>query len=121
MLGLCGSSSTSRSDCLGRCNNSRQVMKNRSHTSKRRRRDMPPNYKPYSARHTEEPLGTVMGTWISGEPQSPYTRDAALPTFQLHTHHLHPYELVVPSPRRRSQAVGMVPTSHSRVHPSGRG
>ena len=79
MLGLCGSSSNSRSDSLGRCGNSLQVMKNRSHTNKRRRRDMPPHYKPYSARHTGEPLGTVMGTSITEEPQSPNTRDSALP------------------------------------------
>jgi hypothetical protein len=40
---------------------------------------MTPHYKPYSARHTEEPLGTMMGTWITEEPQSPNPRDSAMP------------------------------------------
>jgi hypothetical protein len=52
-------------------------MKNRSHTTQRRKLYMPPHYKRYSARHTEEPLGTVMGTWITEEPQSPNSRDSA--------------------------------------------
>jgi hypothetical protein len=51
-------------------------MKIRSHTTQRRSRDTPPHYKPYSPRHTEEPIGTVMGTWISKEPQSPNPRDS---------------------------------------------
>ena len=54
-------------------------METRSHTTQRRRRDMTPHYKPYSARHTEAPLGTVMGTGTTEEPRSPNTRDSALP------------------------------------------
>ena len=65
---------------LPRCGSSRQVMKkNRLDTTKRRRRDMTSHYKPNSAGHREEPFGIVMGTWIPAEPQSPNTRDSALP------------------------------------------
>jgi hypothetical protein len=86
VLGLCGSSSDwgfpSRHRILAsytgsligrqeypipRCGNSRLVMKrNRSDTTKRRRRDMSAYYTPNSPRHRQE-------------PQSPNTRDSALP------------------------------------------
>jgi hypothetical protein len=49
-------SSSSCSDSLPRCGNSRQVMKkNLSDTTKRRKRDMTPHYTPPAARHAEGP------------------------------------------------------------------
>jgi hypothetical protein len=57
------------------------MKKNSPDTTKRRRGDMTPQYKPSSARHTQEPLGIVMGTWNPEEPPSSNIRDSAL----LHT------------------------------------
>ena len=79
VLGLCGSSPNSRADSLPRCGDSLPVVKmERSDATKRCRRDMTPHYTPPSTRHTEEPLRTVIGIWITEEPQSPNTRDSAL-------------------------------------------
>jgi hypothetical protein len=55
------------------------MKKNRPHTTKRRKRDIAPVYRPYSSRHTEEPLGIMMETWIPKEPQSPNPSDSAVP------------------------------------------
>jgi len=54
-------------------------MKNRPDTTKRRKSDMTPHYKPYSAGHAGEPGGTVMRTCIKEEPQSLNTRGSAMP------------------------------------------